>query len=55
VPSLTKENLNRTQKNKVIALKKKDIFKDVTKGGPCVSPFMKQKLNRTQTHEVFAA
>jgi hypothetical protein len=46
-----------TQKNKVIALKKikKDIFKDVTKGGPCVSPFMKKNLNRTQKQEAFTA
>ena len=36
-------------KNKVIALKKnkKDIFKDVTRGDPWFSPFMKQNLNRT--------
>ena len=49
VPSLTKQNLIRTQKNKVIALKKnkKDIFKDVTRGDPWFSPFMKQNLNRT--------
>jgi hypothetical protein len=33
VPSLTKQNLNRTQKYKVIALKKiKGHFKDVTRG-----------------------
>jgi hypothetical protein len=45
-PSLVKQNLNRTQKYKVIALKKKGTFKDVTRGGPCVGPFMKQNLNR---------
>jgi hypothetical protein len=35
-----KQNLNRTQKYKVIALKKikKDIFKDVTRGGGLVWP-----------------
>ena len=32
--SLVKQNLNRTSKYKVIALKKKDIFKDVTRGDP---------------------
>jgi hypothetical protein len=31
---------------KVITFKKK-TFKDVTRGGPWVSPFMKQNLNRT--------
>jgi hypothetical protein len=47
-PSLMKQNLNRTQKNKVITFKKiKKTFKDVTRGGPWVSPFMKQNLNRT--------
>ena len=34
---------------------KKDIFKDVTRGGPWVSPFMEQNLNRTQKHEAFTA
>jgi hypothetical protein len=39
---------NRTQKYKVIAFKKiKKTFKDVTRGGAWVSPFMKQNLNRT--------
>jgi hypothetical protein len=41
VSSLTKQNLNRTQKNKV--------------GGPWVSPFMKQNLNGTLKHEAFTA
>jgi hypothetical protein len=52
-PSLVKQNLKRTQKNKVITLKKK--FKVVTRAGPWVSPFMKQNLNRTQKHEAFTA
>jgi hypothetical protein len=47
VPSLVKQNLNRTQKYKVIAFKKKKTFKDVTRGGPWVGPFMKQNFNRT--------
>jgi hypothetical protein len=35
VPSLTKQNLNRTQKNKVIALKQiKRTFSGRYKGGP---------------------
>jgi hypothetical protein len=36
VPFLVKQNLNRTQKYQVIALKKikKTFFKDVTRGGP---------------------
>jgi hypothetical protein len=43
-------------KNKVIALKKmKRTFLRTLKGGPCVSPFMKQNLNRTQKHEAFTA
>jgi hypothetical protein len=54
-PSLVKQNLNRTLKCKVIAVKKKKTFKDVTRVGPWVSPFMKQKLNRTQKHEAFTA
>ena len=56
VPSLTKQNLNRTQKNKVIALKKiKGHFKDVTRGDPWVAPLTNQKLNRTQNHEANTA
>ena len=41
--------LNRTQKYKVIALKKikKKFFKDVTRGDPWASSLMKQNLNRT--------
>jgi hypothetical protein len=43
-----KQKLNRTQKYKVITLKKiKKTFKDVTRGAPWFSPFMKQNLNRT--------
>jgi hypothetical protein len=44
-------------KYKVIAFKKnkKDFFKDVTRGGPWVPSLVKQNLNRTQNHEVFAA
>jgi len=57
MPSLVKQNLNRTQKYKVIALKKikKTIFKDVTRGGHWAPSLVKQNLNRTQIHEVFAA
>ena len=57
VPSLVKQNLNRTQKYKVIALKKikKTFFKDVTRGGPWAPSLVKQNLNRTQNHEVFTA
>ena len=49
VPSLMKQNLNRTHKYKVIALKKikKTFFKDVTRGDPWASSLMKQNLNRT--------
>ena len=44
-----KQNLNRTPKYKVIALKKikNTFFKDVTRRGPCVASLMKQNLNRT--------
>ena len=34
---------------------KKRHFKDVTRGGPCASPLMKQIFNRTQIYEVFTA
>ena len=46
---LVKQNLNRTQEYKVIALRKikKTFFKDVTRGGPCLASLMKQNLNRT--------
>ena len=55
-PSLVKQNLNRTLKCKVIAVKKNEKdFQGRYKGGPWVSPFMKQKLNRTQKHEAFTA
>ena len=47
VPSLVKQNLNWTQKNKVMALKKK-TFKDVKWGGPWVPSLVKQNLNRTK-------
>ena len=52
-----KQNLNRTQKYKVIALKKmyKDIFKDVTRGDPWVPSLMKQNLNRTKFMKSFTA
>jgi len=49
-----KQNLNRTQKYKVIALKKKDIFKDVTRGDPWAPSLVKQNLNRTQKYKVIA-
>ena len=56
VPTHMKQNLNRTQRYKVIAFKKiKKSFKDVTRGGPWVSPFMKQNFNRTQNNVVFTA
>jgi len=53
VPSLTKQNLNRTQNHEVIALKniKKNIFKDVTRGDPWAPRHTKQNLNRTQNHK----
>jgi hypothetical protein len=47
VPSHTKQNLNRTQKYKVIAFLKKKTFKDVTRRGPWVPSLVKQNLNRT--------
>jgi hypothetical protein len=53
--SLVKQNLNRTQKYKVIALKKKGHFKDVTRGGPWAAPLMNQNLNRTKKHEANTA
>ncbi len=57
MPSLTNQNLNRTQNHEVIALNKnkKDIFKDVTRGGPWVPSLTNQNLSRTQNHEVIAA
>jgi hypothetical protein len=59
VPSLTKQNLNRMQKHKVIALIKiKRTFLRTLQGGVLgwpLSSLTKQNLNRTQNHEVFAA
>jgi len=56
VPSLMKQNFDRAQKNKVIALKKsKRHFKDVTMGGPWVPSLMKQNFNRTKFMKSFTA
>jgi hypothetical protein len=34
---------------------KTTLFKGFTRGGPWVSPFMKQNFNRTQNNEVLTA
>jgi hypothetical protein len=47
VPSLTKQNLNRTQKNKVIALKKiKMTFLRTLQGGPLGDPSHEVKFKQ---------
>ena len=55
-PSLVKQNFNRTQKYKVIAVnKKKTFFKDVTRGDPWVPSYVKQNFNRTKFMKSFTA
>jgi len=56
VPSLVKQNLNRTQKYKVIALKTKKTFLRTLQGGTLGRPSLtKQNFSRTQIYEVFTA
>ena len=54
VPSLMKQNFNRTQKNKVIALKKiKKTFEGRYKGGPLGALSHEAKFQQDEIYEVF--